>query len=753
MAPSQSSEMRLVPAMWLGRNGTGHLLLKPSAAVDLVKTKWGAEDQNHCEEFYETTQVHPYYDKDRHFDWPTLMEKEPSEEDKARAMEVFKGQVRLLHHGSFIVYATRHGWKPDRIVKDKLKKGGYKVSLRAYVLGLVTTPADIRRFLETHAGSPMVENLDTGVYGSTQLLACIGCCKGDHGDVRTLVPELEETDLVAFFVQALTGDEVPFSHASKAPEANSRAPKRQRLQAPEATEAARGMADAELAERLLATAGHAEGCKLDRVVGNSVYFRTEGTRDCPYGVSHVNNNFYVQFRANGNVVYHCRGQHCREAGAAQPCVLGQWKGVSYAELRTEFERTHFKVMNPLAYCSETEAAVIFDIRRGFRDKHENLYCTVPGNRKEPESKAFVPLWMRDSKLRTYHKVDFLPPPAIASVPDVYNTWKGLRAERLVFTAEELAAVDLTLPLEHVRLLGGGEPGHADYLLKWHAQIVQAPGEMSGIAVVFRSEQEGVGKNVWLDWFGNKVLGGDLYTSTADIDQLLGRFANGRHQKLLVNLDETKGRDTFAHGERIKNAITATHTHYEAKGLDPVQTANYARWVFTTNNTTPVAVGPNDRRFVCFDCCADHANDAGYFDPLRAWMREDLHAAAFLAHLKSLDLSAVDWVNDRPRTQLWEDLRIVNIPVIARFAQHAVTEALFQEWVPAREVYAAYKAWAEEAGVRGHMSETKFGRELKAIEGIEFSHGRGGSRYSFQGKGVEEALVAKHFWVGDRLEGV
>ena len=472
-------------------------------------------------------------------------------------------------------------------------------------------------------------------------------------------------------------------------------------------------------------------------------------RDCPYGVSHVNNNFYVQFRANGDVVYHCRGQHCREVGAAKPCVLGRWKepeGPSYAELRADFERTHFKVMHPLAYGTETEAeaAVIFDSRRSFLDKHENLHCTVLGKGGEPESRAFVPLWMKDSELRTYHKVDFLPPPAIASVPGVYNTWKKLRAEQLTFTAEELAAVDLTPPLEHVRLLAGGKPGNADYLLNWHAQIVQAPGEVSGVAVVFRSEQEGVGKNLWLDWFGRKILGADLYNSTANIDQLLGKFANGVHQKLLVNLDETKGRDTFAHGERIKNAITATHTHYEAKGLDSIQTANYARWVFTTNNSTPVPVGAHDRRFVCFDCIEDQANDPEYFNPLRAWMREDLHAAAFLAHLKSLDLSAVDWVNDRPRTQLWEDLRIVGIPVIARFAQHAVTEALFQDWVLAREVYAAYKAWAEEA--RGHMSETKFGRELKKIEGIDFCHGRAGSQYSFHSERVQEGLKAKHYWV-------
>ena len=220
--------------MWLGRNGTGHLLLKPSAAVDLVRSKWGAKDQNHCEELYETTRVHPYYDKDRHFDWPTLMKKEPSEEDKTRALFAFKEQMRQLHPGSPVVYATRHGWKPSRTVKGKDRPGGYKVSLRAYVLGLVTTPADIRRYLETHAGTPMVENLDTGVYGSLQLLACIGCCKGDHGDVRTLVPELEGTNLEAFFVQALIGDEVPFSHASEAPEAIPCAPKRPRLP-PDAT--------------------------------------------------------------------------------------------------------------------------------------------------------------------------------------------------------------------------------------------------------------------------------------------------------------------------------------------------------------------------------------------------------------------------------------------------------------------------------------------------------------------------------------
>ena len=303
---------------------------------------------------------------------------------------------------------------------------------------------------------------------------------------------------------------------------------------------------------------------------------------------------------------------------------------------------------------------------------------------------------------------------------------------------------------HLRLLAGGDPIATDYLVKWHAQIVQAPGGICRIAIVLRSVVEGDGKNLWLDWFGEEVLGKDLYFSTADIDKLLGKFAIGQHQKLLINLDETKGRDTFASGDRIKNAITAKHTQYEAKGRDAVETANYARWAFTTNNKTPVSLGPTDRRFACFDCCEDFANDAEYVDSLQQWMKDDrpnFYSRNFYSHLKAIDLTGMDWIKDRPCTKLWEELREVNIPVTARFAQHAVVNGLFQKEMAALKIYEVYKSWAEQSGVQGSMTMNRLGRELKSTQGVEFTHTRTGSHYRFNAQDVEAALVRKKLWVG------
>jgi hypothetical protein len=80
-----------------------------------------------------------------------------------------------------------------------------------------------------------------------------------------------------------------------------------------------------------------------------------------------------------------------------------------------------------------------------------------------------------------------------------NTFNGLRAERLHGDG------DFSRILHHIDILTGHEG--TDYLLNYLAHMVQRPGELPRVALVFQSEQ-GVGKNVFFENFANKVLGNE-----------------------------------------------------------------------------------------------------------------------------------------------------------------------------------------------------------------------------------------------------
>ena len=260
----------------------------------------------------------------------------------------------------------------------------------------------------------------------------------------------------------------------------------------------------------------------------------------------------------------------------------------------------------------------------------------------------------------------------------------------------------------------------------------------------RSEKQGVGKNTWWDWFGKKVVGESLYTTTARVDTLLGRFGNGAVRKLLVNLDEAKGSDTYNLNDRIKNAITAHTIESEEKGQPILTLRNFARWVFTSNSRSPVKVEMSDRRFVCLDCYEDRANDRDYFTKLMQWMNQELNIAAFYWHLLNLDISSVDWVQDRPQSSLWEELRSANIPVLARWLHELAELQLFEQtWTPVSLLFEKFQDWVTKGRHKCDWSITKFGTEVKKYDGVTFKRSNG-SQYWLVSQDIIAGLAEKGF---------
>jgi len=59
----------------------------------------------------------------------------------------------------------------------------------------------------------------------------------------------------------------------------------------------------------------------------------------------------------------------------------------------------------------------------------------------------------------------------------------------------------------------------------------------GIAVVLRSESEGAGKGIVVEWFGKEVIGQECYTKIDEIGQLTSCFTKHLAEKLFTLCDE------------------------------------------------------------------------------------------------------------------------------------------------------------------------------------------------------------------------
>ena len=201
-------------------------------------------------------------------------------------------------------------------------------------------------------------------------------------------------------------------------------------------------------------------------------------------------------------------------------------------------------------------------------------------------------------------------------------------------------------LNHISILVNHYTDHFDYFIKWLAQLVQQPGKLTGIAVVLISK-EGAGKNVFLDSIAN-ILGREYYFETASPEtHLFGRFSNGRVNKLLIDIDEAKGRDTFSHSDELKNMITSTVFNYEQKGVDAVELHNFARLIFTTNNDLCIKIEANTRRYVIFEASSEKIGNKEYFKEYVEYMTDVKNQKAIINYLRNINISGVNWIQDRP----------------------------------------------------------------------------------------------------------
>ena len=239
---------------------------------------------------------------------------------------------------------------------------------------------------------------------------------------------------------------------------------------------------------------------------------------------------------------------------------------TYAEKKNEWESKHFKVLYPPTYCTIMEDGdVLLQSKKDFRDTNEHEECIISST-KGKERVAFVDKWLKDSLIRRYNYINFLPPPLKCN-DDTFNMWNGFYMDKI--ECEERG--DITPILEHMRIMVNRDEYSFNYFIKWCAQLIQQPGQLSGVALVFQSDH-GAGKNIFVDFLGaiiGSFAGGcktPLFGETAQVARdLFGKHSTLRMNKVLVCLNEAKGKDTYESMNLMKDFITEKTMEIEPKG--------------------------------------------------------------------------------------------------------------------------------------------------------------------------------------------
>ncbi len=425
-----------------------------------------------------------------------------------------------------------------------------------------------------------------------------------------------------------------------------------------------------------------------------------------------------------------------EAAALWTLVDGNildFSGSEYDVVKTEFEKTHFKVMNPLSFCTidmvDGDPKVLRYPLHTFKAAYMNLlYSEEEYDAKRDDyttkKKPFVDKWVRDPEMRQYKRLGFLPPP-LECPKTTYNLFTGFKYQRWDPDLEcESFDFENNVFIRQLRRLAGDEGTEEvlEYFLNYFAHLLQKPGELPEVAIGLRSV-EGVGKNLFFEGFGNNVLGRKYVLSTSNPKDILDKF-NHRDEKFMINWDEASGKDTIASENQIKGCITEKDFWWQTKGVDGVQLPNFNRMAFFANYDNLLKVSPTDRRFQLVECQRLPLNEIpGEVDALLDAFADPAKLKPFVTHLLNRDISK--WVANKTRVQtgFYDALASKNVDKYQSFVKKLLfdnreTDHIYwTQPVKKVDVWLQFEKYCNKQGW-DEGSSKMFYRKLNAMDGID-----------------------------------
>lgn len=354
-------------------------------------------------------------------------------------------------------------------------------------------------------------------------------------------------------------------------------------------------------------------------------------------------------------------------------------GKTYNRVKKQFEKTHFKVLHPVAYCEInhfTEEKLIVREENKMFQAYRNIGCYT--NDPIKPYQKFFKLWINDEHIRTYEKLTFEPHPFYHRHQEndhVFNTFIHYKVYDLCWNHPYnpvKGEKGLKIFQQQMWYLAGTEKTEKvfDYIRKTIAHIIQKPDEKGIVALLFKSKQ-GTGKTSFFDYIGMCILGETIYLLSDRYEDLFGTFNPLVRNKVLIAYDEPSGKDTFANADTLKARITGKKVIINKKNISQESVDDRSRYVFLSNNLSPIKKEEDDRRYMCIRCSDEKARNTEYFNELNSVMDFKNHFKnpckdtlwAVFQWFMDTDISNFDPINDRPDTSYNSNMITLN-PILS-----------------------------------------------------------------------------------------
>lgn len=388
---------------------------------------------------------------------------------------------------------------------------------------------------------------------------------------------------------------------------------------------------------------------------------------------------------------------------------------SFLYMKSEFEKTHCKIINKGLYLKTANNTVEMFSKRQIRENYEHMSCE---NEKDPMKKdSFIDKWTTcDDDILAYEDMGCYPAPLVC--PDNhYNTWTPFEVATHN-TLYEKNQEGLEFILNHMKILCGNDQMITDTLIKWTAQMFQYPACKTWCPVLI--SKPGTGKTSFCRILANMMGTKKYFETTNPSRDVWGQFNSCMVGAFLVNLNEISKKDSTDSDGVFKGLITDTPFTVNQKGKDAIPINSYHRFIITTNKEDPIKVLEDDRRFFIVRCSDQLIGNKDYFKQLNQYIEDMNVIRTFYDYLMAIPIPAQFGKEAPPRTEYQKTLSKLERSPIDEFLEHlASIETGKVELLP-KELYEFFKVWATENNVKYDTTPVKLGVRLSLmnIPGIE-----------------------------------
>lgn len=348
----------------------------------------------------------------------------------------------------------------------------------------------------------------------------------------------------------------------------------------------------------------------------------------------------------------------------------------------------------------------------------------------------------------YKKMDFIPYSPIKEkkiYKDIYNIYEGpkIKYEKNLKINEEL----INPFLLHIKeILAGNNENNEKYILSMLAHYVQRPHIKTNVCMVFISDEEGAGKNIFFDNFNNKLIGNNYTTNIDNLDTLFSRFNGILAHKIVTVLDEVKTKFGGKSSDQFKSMITQKSLNLEEKGMEHVKINDYNNYIILTNNDIPVNIDISDRRFFVSDVSNKKVGDYDYFDKLQESFDNEEAVKHFYHYLLTYDITNFKTQRDIPVTERKIDIKFESLKSPVKFmvavAADKVDYGIKDKNIDSNTLYDAYVDFCSNNAERTIYRKLDFFKQIKkliSIPVINYQDKKKNKIYNINKKNVKDAL--------------